>query len=77
MIFPWNLNADSIVYLVGVKFWGMERIKQSGKGILENTIAEFKKRGEVSVDEIRQYLKQKYAVYVSTEALKNRLSSMK
>lgn len=52
----------------------MKNLKENGKGLLERVIAEFKKKGEVSIEELRAHLQNKYSVYVSVQALKNRLS---
>lgn len=54
----------------------MKSIKNQGKGLLAQTIAEFKKKGEVSIEELRLYLQTKYSLNVSEQALKNRLSTL-
>lgn len=52
----------------------MKNLTSNGKGILDTAIAEFKKKGEVSIEELRTHLQKKYSLNVSVQALKNRLS---
>lgn len=53
----------------------MENLRQGRFGLLERTLLEFKEKGNSSIDEIKQYLYEKYKLRVSVNALRKRIES--
>jgi hypothetical protein len=46
------------------------------QGLLNRTITEFKKKGVISIEEIRNYLRTRYNLFVTAEVIKNRMTTL-
>lgn len=53
----------------------MKNLRNQSLGLLEKTLLEFKQRGNISIEEIREYLRNKYQLTVSYAVLQKRLEA--
>jgi hypothetical protein len=59
-----------------LKTLGMTIRGNLNQGLLNRTITEFKKKGVISIEEIRNYLRTRYNLFVTAEVIKNRMTTL-
>jgi hypothetical protein len=58
-----------------LKVRAMKNERQGDLGLLERTLREFKQKGNSSIEDIKEYLLNKYQLSVSYSALRKRMES--
>tara|TARA_R110002050_G_scaffold149463_1_gene276082 strand:- start:130645 stop:130815 length:171 start_codon:yes stop_codon:yes gene_type:complete len=54
----------------------MKNLRKERLGLLEKTILEFEQRGKSNLEEIKEYLMQRYQLTVSSSVLRRRMESL-
>mgnify|MGYP000066234129 CR=1 FL=1 len=76
------MDKTGTIIIFNSLIWGnqfknrvMENVRQGGFGLLERTLLEFDQKGNSSIEDIKQYLYEKYKVTVSHSVLRKRIES--
>ncbi len=66
---------NSLIWGNQLKERAMKNEKNGRFGLLERTLLEFKQKGNSSIEEIKQYLYEKYHLTVTSAVLQKRIES--
>lgn len=70
------LTFKSLIWGNHFKIRDMNKLRNQSHGLLEKTLIEFKQKGNTSLEDVREYLLQKYQLSVSKSVLKRRIESI-